>query len=90
MKERYTNVITAQKVREMQKTLTAIGNSLGIVIEKPILDLLGITRETLLEMTTDGERLIIAPIKSARAKKLSEASKRVMKNHDSTFRKLAK
>ena len=74
----------------MQKSLTAIGNSLGIVIEKPILELLGITRETLLEMKTDGERLIIEPIKSARAKKLSAASKHVMKNHDETFRKLAK
>jgi antitoxin MazE len=74
----------------MQKNLTAIGNSLGIVIEKPILELLGISRETLLEMTTDGERLIIEPVKSARAKKLQAASQRVMKNHDSTFRKLAK
>ncbi len=73
----------------MQKNLTAIGNSLGIVIEKPILDLLEITRETLVEMTTDGERLIIAPIKSAGAKKLSAASKRVLKNHNTTFGKLA-
>ena len=74
----------------MQKSLTAIGNSLGIVIEKPILELLGITKETVLEMRTDGERLIIEPIKSARAKKLSVASQRVMKNHAATFRKLAK
>jgi antitoxin MazE len=74
----------------MQKSLTAIGNSLGIVIEKPILELLGITKETVLEMRTDGERLIIEPIKSARAKKLSAASERVQKNHAATFRKLAK
>ncbi len=74
----------------MQKSLTAIGNSLGIVIEKPILELLGITKETVLEMRTDGERLIIEPLKSARAKKLSAASQRVLKNHDATFRKLAK
>ena len=74
----------------MQKTLTAIGNSLGIVIEKPILELLGITKDTVLEMRTDGERLIIEPVKSARARKLTAASKRVLKNHDETFRKLAK
>lgn len=73
----------------MQKNLTAIGNSLGIVIEKPILELLGITKDTLLELRTDGERLIIEPVKSARAKKLSAASQRVMKNHKETFRKLA-
>lgn len=74
----------------MQKTLTAIGNSLGIVIEKPILELLGISKDTPLEITTDGERLMIAPIRTARAKRLHAASKRVMKNHDQTFRKLAK
>jgi antitoxin MazE len=74
----------------MQKNLTAIGNSLGIVIEKPILELLGITKDTLLEMKTDGERLIIEPVKSTREKKLRAASKRVLENHDETFRKLAK
>jgi hypothetical protein len=43
---RYTNVLTAVRRRViMQKNLTAIGNSLGIVIEKPILELLGITRD---------------------------------------------
>ena len=46
----------------MRKTLTSIGNSLGIVIEKPILELLNITKETLLEITTDGQRLILEPV----------------------------
>lgn len=74
----------------MQKNLTAIGNSLGIVIEKPILELLGITKDTPLEMKTDGERLIIEPIRPAREKKLRAAAQRALKNHDETFRKLAR
>jgi antitoxin component of MazEF toxin-antitoxin module len=86
----YTKVITAAEVIVMQKTLTAIGNSLGIVIEKPILALLGISKDTPLEMTTDGERLIITPVKSARAKRLRAASQRAMKNHEGTLRRLAK
>lgn len=75
----------------MKKNLTVVGNSLGIIIEKPILDLLGINKETLLEMITDGQRLIIEPVKTAdRTARVRAATKRVMKNHDATLRKLAK
>ena len=74
----------------MRKKLSSIGNSLGLVIEKPILELLDIDRETELEMTTDGERLIIEPVRSARRSKLRAAAKRVMDAHDTTLRKLAK
>ena len=73
----------------MKKKLSAIGNSLGIVIEKPILELLDIDRETELEMTTDGQRLIIEPVRQRRKRVLASA-KRVMEAHDETFRKLAK
>lgn len=45
----------------MTKHLTAIGNSLGLIIEKPILDLLRIDRDTPLEVTTDGHGLYIRP-----------------------------
>jgi antitoxin component of MazEF toxin-antitoxin module len=46
----------------MRRHLVAIGNSLGIIIEKPILDLLGMDRDTELEVSTDGQRLILAPV----------------------------
>lgn len=69
--------------------LSAIGNSLEIVIEKPVLDLLDIDRETELEMTTDGQRLIIEPIRQRRKRVLASA-KKIMDAHDNTFRKLAK
>jgi antitoxin MazE len=77
----------------MRKNLSAIGNSLGIVIEKPILELLNITRDTELEVTTDGSRLIIEPVrtgeKEGRRGRVGAATKRVMKNHDRTLRRLA-
>jgi antitoxin MazE len=73
----------------MRKKLSAIGNSLGVVIEKPILELLDIDRETELEMTTDGQRLIIEPIRRRR-KRVLDSAKKVMDAHDKTFRKLAK
>ena len=74
----------------MRKRLSAIGNSLGIVIEKPILELLDIDRETELDMKTDGERLIIVPIRRAKKGKVKAAVERAMAAHDATLRKLAK
>lgn len=73
----------------MTKNLVAIGNSLGIIIEKPILDLLHIERDTPLEVRTDGEQLIIKPLLAEkRAARLDMAVDRVMKNHHETLRKL--
>jgi antitoxin component of MazEF toxin-antitoxin module len=74
----------------MRKKLSAIGNSLGIVIEKPILELLDIDRETELEMRTDGERLIIEPVRGGKRAKVNAAAQRAMAAHDATLRKLAK
>ena len=73
----------------MRKKLSAVGNSYGLVIEKPILELLKIDRETDLEMTTDGIRLIIEPIRSTK-KTLRASAEKVMEKHNSTFKKLAK
>ena len=46
----------------MRKTLTRHGNSLALVIEKPILELLGADGETLFDVTTDGQVLILSPV----------------------------
>lgn len=45
----------------MVKTLTKHGNSYALIIDRAILDLLKITPETPLEVSTDGRTLIIAP-----------------------------
>lgn len=77
----------------MRKNLSTIGNSLGLIIEKPILELLNITRDTELEVTTDGTRLIVEPVREVEAKgrrgRVGAATKRVMENHDRTLRRLA-
>ncbi len=74
----------------MRKKLTAIGNSLGIVIEKPILELLDIDRDTELDMKTDGEKLVLVPIRKGKRQRVKEAMDAVMARHGETFRKLAK
>ena len=73
----------------MIKTLTAIGNSQGLIIERPILDLLNITRDTQLEIRTDGDALIIRPIREDRGARVRAATQRSMGQHDDTLRKLA-
>jgi len=74
----------------MRKKLSAIGNSFGVVIEKPILELLKIDRDTELEVTTDGSRLVFEPVRDNKRDKLKKAHAKVMGVHAETFRKLAK
>jgi antitoxin component of MazEF toxin-antitoxin module len=74
----------------MIKRLTAVGNSLGLIIERPILELLDIDKETLLEVRTDGEALIIRPQRKNRRARVKAAAERMMQAHDETLRKLAK
>jgi antitoxin MazE len=76
----------------MTKRLQAVGNSSGIIIDKPILDLLRITPETELAISTDGKRLIVTPVRedAPRKRKLVRAQERTLKSHERTFRKLAK
>jgi len=74
----------------MIKTLSAVGNSLGLIIERPILELLNITKDTPLEIKTDGESLIIRRAKVGKKERMLAAADEIMKVHDKTFRKLAK
>lgn len=75
----------------MVKKLSAVGNSLGLIIERPILELLDITKDTPLEIKTDGEALIIRPAKRAPLMdRAVAAADRLMDAHEETYRKLAK
>lgn len=75
----------------MVKKLTAHGNSAALVIDKPIMELLNITMDTPLEISTDGKNLIVSPVTDpAREKKFKAALARVSAKHDKTFAKLAR
>ncbi|MEI8375198.1 MAG: AbrB/MazE/SpoVT family DNA-binding domain-containing protein [Planctomycetota bacterium] len=49
----------------MIKTLTKHGNSYALVIEKPILELLHASPETSFEIITDGQCLVLTPIRES-------------------------
>ena len=75
----------------MVKKLTAHGNSAALVIDKPIMELLHITMDTPLEISTDGRNLIVSPVTDpARDKKFRAALNRALSKHDKTFAKLAR
>ena len=58
----------------MIKRLTDHGNSLALVIDRPVLELLKIDGDTPLEVSTDGQVLIISPVREKqRRRKLERA-----------------
>jgi antitoxin component of MazEF toxin-antitoxin module len=55
----------------LTKRLTKIGDSTGLVIDKPILDLLGLARGDEVELKIENERLVVGPVEvSARAERV--------------------
>ena len=50
----------------MAKKLTRHGNSMALVLDKPVLELLHIDANTPLEIVTDGTALVITPVRNAK------------------------
>ena len=74
----------------MIKKLTKHGNSMALVIDRPILELLKIDDDTPLEVSTDGKTLTIAPAKaSARRKKFEQAQTVAHERFGRAFKRLA-
>lgn len=58
----------------MVKRLTKHGNSLALVIDRGVLNLLDIDSETPLSVTTDGNSLIVSPLRDKQNKKAFRAA----------------
>lgn len=72
----------------MIKKLTSHGNSVALVIDKAILELLKMAADTTVELTTDGRNLIISPVREAgRAKKFRSALTKVNQRHGKTLKR---
>ena len=70
--------------------MPTLAASLGLIIDRPILDLLKIDPDTPLEVSTDGQSLIVAPLKeSSRRKKFDAAQDWAHKRYGKAFKKLA-
>jgi antitoxin MazE len=74
----------------MTKTLSKHGNSLALVIDRPILDLLNIDESTLLEISTDGRALIILPrVDRQRHERFKKALESTNQRYGNALKRLA-
>jgi antitoxin component of MazEF toxin-antitoxin module len=72
------------------KRLTSTGNSLALVIDRPILEATRIGPDTPLEVSTDGDVIIVTPVRDAeRTRKLRQGVERMNERYASVFRRLA-
>lgn len=75
----------------MVKTLQRLGNSSALVVDRAIMDLMGISQDTPLKLTVQGRKLVVEPMSSedrkAHFKKQMETTGR--KNAE-LFKRLAK
>jgi antitoxin MazE len=74
----------------MRKKLTRTGNSLALVLDRGLLEATGIRATTSLEVSTDGEVIVISPVRSAkRTDRLRRVMERAHARYGGTFRRLA-
>lgn len=74
----------------MIKKLTKHGNSLALVIDRGVLDLLDIDAETPLTIKTDGKCLIVTPAQNAtRRKKFRAALEEGNRRYGNMLKRLA-
>ena len=85
----------------MSKKLVKHGNSLALIIDKPLLDILKINESTLLELSINDGKLIINAINKKKEDSIARDSKgreeeisliidRLMKKYEIPLKKLAK
>jgi antitoxin component of MazEF toxin-antitoxin module len=74
----------------MTKTLIQHGNSLALVIDKPILEMLHISADTPLELTTNGDSLLVSPVRDrAHQKKLRASLEKINRKFGDDLKRLA-
>jgi len=74
----------------MIKNLTKHGNSYALVVEKPILELLRVSPKTPFEIITDGQCLVLTPVRdSAEDRKFQNALDMVHKRFGRAMKRLA-
>jgi antitoxin component of MazEF toxin-antitoxin module len=76
------------------KHIRKVGNSWALAIDKPLLDMLDITRETPLKITVHNGSLIVTPLQPGEAesdhkRRVREASAWVNEEYNAVFKRLA-
>jgi antitoxin component of MazEF toxin-antitoxin module len=73
----------------MIKKLVQHGNNAALVIDKPIMEMLHITNETLFELSVDGKNIILSPqIEYNQEKNILDSLERINKKYANVLKKL--
>lgn len=74
----------------MVKNLVKHGNSYALIIDKPIMELLQITPDTEVEITTNGDKLVISPVRpDSEQAKLNRILHQINEDFGPALKKLA-
>jgi antitoxin MazE len=74
----------------MIKRLSRHGNSMALILDRSILDLLKIAPDTPLDVSTDGEKLIVSPVRDEkRVAQFREALDHVNTRYGRALKRLA-
>ena len=75
----------------MAKRLVKTGNSLAVALDKALLKKTGIDEKTKIEISTDGEVIVLSPVRSSkRTSKLKKVIDRAHADFSGAFDRLAK
>lgn len=74
----------------MIKKLAKTGNSLALVLDKPLLQQLGIDEETELELSTNGDVLVVTPVRDrSRERRFRKAVEKINQQYAGLFKRLS-
>lgn len=75
----------------MKKRLTKTGNSLALVLDRPLLAAAGIDADTPLEISTDGDVIVVSPVRDeARVAELRRGADAIHALYAGVFQRLAR
>ena len=78
------------EVAMLEKRLTKVGNSWAVVLDKPLMDLAGLSPDHPVEIRSNGHGLVITASGGDRDPAFLEAKARVTARHQELFRRLAR
>jgi antitoxin component of MazEF toxin-antitoxin module len=74
----------------MIKKLTRTGNSIAVVLDKPLLEELGLDENAEVEVSTNGQVIVITPKRSsARDRKFRKAADTINRKYAGLFKRLS-
>ena len=74
----------------MRKKLSRSGNSVALVLDKPLLEQLGLDENAEVELSTNGDVLVVTPIRDVvRQRRFRKSAEKITEKYAGLFRRLS-